>query len=305
MKKPSFLCVLTLAVASIVTTGLAQKSEQQNPLPRHFPTKARFVRETASAGSGGNLIYHKGPVITNAKVVPIYWGPTWGTNGSDNSIATSLTSYIDGGSTGSTPDTSYGLTSEFNVITQYYQTGPSYISQSNLGSAGGALFDSTTPPTNVTDAAVQAEVLKATNNNPRTDTIYEVFLPASSYSSNGSSDSCGGPSLAYCAYHGNFNHNGLDVKYASMPYPSCGGCQTSGFTTTQNFEHFVSHETREAVTDEDGTAWYDRRGYEADDKCAWSPTPFADAAAGLNVDGSAFAFQYEWSNLNSGCIKTR
>jgi hypothetical protein len=305
MKKPSFLFVLTLAVTSIVTTGLARKSEQQNPLPRHFPTKARFVRETATGGAGGNLIYHKGPVITNAKVVPIYWGPAWGTNGSDNSIATSLTRYIDGGSTGSTPDTSYGLTSEFNVITQYYQTGPSYISQSNLGSAGGALFDSTTPPTNVTDAAVQAEVLKATNNNPRTDTIYEVFLPASSYSSNGSSDSCGGPSLAYCAYHGSFNHDGLDVKYASMPYPSCGGCQTSGFTTTQNFEHFVSHETREAVTDEDGTAWYDRRGYEADDKCAWSPTPFADAAAGLNVDGSAFAYQYEWSNLKSGCVKTR
>ena len=90
-----------------------------------------------------------------------------------------------------------------------------------------------------------------------------------------------------------------------MPYPSCSGCQTSGFSATQNIEHFISHETREAVTDPDGTGWWDRRGYEADDKCAWSPAPFADATTGTNIDGTAFAYQYEWSNANSGCIKTR
>jgi len=90
-----------------------------------------------------------------------------------------------------------------------------------------------------------------------------------------------------------------------MPYPSCGGCQTSGFNVTQNFEHFISHETREAVTDPDGNAWYDRRGYEADDKCAWSPTPFQDSSTGTNTDGSAFAYQYEWSNANGGCVQKR
>jgi hypothetical protein len=29
------------------------------------------------------------------------------------------------------------------------------------------------------------------------------------------------------------------------------------------------HETRESVTDSLGTAWFDSKGYEADDKCAW------------------------------------
>ena len=105
-------------------------------------------------------------------------------------------------------------------------------------------------------------------------TIYEVFLPPTSYASFGNYDSCGGPNLVYCAYHSNFSHNGTDVKYASLPYPSCGGCQWTGFTAAQNFEHFACHETREAVTDPDGNAWYDRRGNEADDKCAWSPAPF-------------------------------
>ena len=103
-----------------------------------------------------------------------------------------LTNFIDGN--GST-DLGYGETHEFNVITQYYETGPVYVTESHLGLNSGALYDSSTPPTNVTDADVQAEVLKMTDNSPRTDTVYEVFLPASSYSSDGSYTSCGGPHL--------------------------------------------------------------------------------------------------------------
>jgi len=292
----------------MVPMGLAQdaqKGQKDNPLPRHFPSKQRYVVEFASSGSGGGLVYHNGAVIPTAYVVPIYWGPSWGTNGSDNAMSKSLTNFIDGGTTNTTVDKGYGVTGEYNVITQYYESGSRFIQESNLGSGGGALYDSSTPPQNVTDAAIQAEVLKMTNNAPRTDTIYEVFLPSSSYSSDGTATSCGGPKLTYCAYHGNFAFSGLDVKYGSMPYPNCGGCQSSGFSTTQNFEHFISHETREAVTDPDGTGWYDRRGYEADDKCAWSPTPFTDSSTGVNYDGTAFAYQYEWSNANSGCVKTR
>jgi hypothetical protein len=151
----------------------------------------------------------------------------------------------------------------------------------------------------VTDAAIRGEVNKYISSYGfDSNAIYEVFLPASSYSSNGTSTSCGGPNLQYCAYHGSFTSGTKNVKYASMPYPSCGGCQSSGFSVAQNFEHFISHETREAVTDANGNAWYDRRGYEADDKCAWSPAPFIDGATG-------YAYQYEWSNASSGCAKTR
>jgi len=64
----------------------------------------------------------------------------------------------------------------------------------------------------------------------------------------------------------------------------------------QNQEHFVVHETREAVTDPTGTAWFDSFGNEADDKCAWSPTPF--------IGTGGYAYQYEWSNAAHACVKS-
>jgi hypothetical protein len=247
----------------------------------------------ARPGGGGssNLSYHGGPVLTTAHVVPIFWGPYWG-SGTGADQASSIASYLN----------AYGNSGEYNVITQY-----SFIKQSTLfGSTTSANFDSSTPPQNVTDALVQAEASKyIAANGYDASAIYEVFLPPTSYSSDGThSTSCGGPHLAYCAYHGNFAGTGGDTKYGSMPYPGCGGCQTAGFTATQNIEHFISHETREAVTDPDLNAWFDNSGNEADDKCAWTPTPFGDANVGTNVDGSPFAFQYEWSNATSSCVKT-
>ena len=288
-------CAAVLAFAAVGcspadTIDQSQAEERKldeiyNPLPRHFQTKDNFAKAFAHRSGGSNLSYHGGPTLTNAHVVAIFWGPSWS---SSDPISSSLTRYI----------AAYGNTGEYNVITQY-----SGIQKSSLG--GTAWYDSSTPPTDVTDADVQAEVSKYLSSHAfDASAIYEVFLPKSSYSTNGSSGSCGAPNLQYCAYHGNFSASQGNVKYGSMPYPSCSGC--SGFgSDTQNFEHFIAHETREAVTDADGNAWYDSRGYEADDKCAWTPAPFEDCSTGSNADGTCFAYQYEWSNAVSGCVQTQ
>jgi hypothetical protein len=191
----------------------------------------------------------------------------------------------------------FGTTPEYNVITQYYDTTGNIV-LSNLAAGTPDYFDTSTPPTNVTDATVQSEVLKYLNlgNAFDNNTIYEVFIPSSSYSSDGSGTSCGGPSLSYCAYHGHFSNGGRDIKYAIEPWAGCSGCQSFGNNELDE-DHFVCHETREAVTDPDLSSWFDRSGNEADDKCAWSPTPF--------IGTNGFGYQYEWSNANSGCVKTR
>jgi len=228
-------------------------------------------------GSGSNLVDHGGPVIVAPNVVFIFWGfgnGTSYTSGIQNFRNTGIYNYS-------------------RMLSQYRNAGAS--AAANLGGSANDQFDTTTPPANVTDATVQAEVKKYFHGSYDTSAIYEVVIPPGSYSSDGSSTSCGGPSLAYCAYHGNFS-DGADVKYAILPYPSCGGCQSSGFNDNQNQDHFIIHESREAISDPDLNAWYDRRGNEADDKCAWSPTPFIDNSTG-------FAYQYEWSNAASGCVQ--
>jgi hypothetical protein len=281
---------LSLGVAILVFAGTALAQRVSDLNGNHVqlhPTNenAQNDNEPGWAKPGGgnaqNLIDHGGAVIANAKVVSIFWGPTWSNSqNSDNGVAADLTNFFG----------QFGTSPEYNTITEYR------VNQHDLGRT--AWYDSSTPPTNVTDSILQGEVVKYLSTHTYDgSTVYEVFLPGTSYSSYGSSTSCGGPNLQYCAYHGNFNYNGTDIKYASIPYASCSGCKASGFTLAQNLEHFACHETREAATDADGTAWYDRRGYEADDKCAWSPAPF--------IGTGGFGYQWEWSNLARGCVKTR
>jgi len=233
----------------------------------------------------GNLVNHGGPVITSAKVVLIFWGPTFANAASaDHTYATTLQAFRN----------QFGTTGEYNTITQY-----SGIQLANLGSGTADWFDTSTPPTRVTDSNVQAEVNRyLTTHTFSSSAIYEVVIPSTSYSDDGSgATSCGGPRLSYCAYHSWIGSGTSAKKYSIQPYPSCSGCKVSGWSNVQNQEHFLCHETREAVTDPTGTGWWDTSGAEADDKCAWSPTPF--------IGTNGYGYQYEWSNLSSSCIRTR
>lgn len=281
--------LVCLAVFALATASFAQNIDELNPNKDKDNKHAMQIQGWAKPGGGGaqNLNYHTGaPVIRNAKVVYIFWG----------SFPAGYTSELQAFRN------QFGTTGEYNTITQYYGedavAGFGNIAQSNLGGGTADWFDTSTPPTNVTDALVRGKVQTYLNTHTfDNSTVYEVVIPSGSYSSSGTSTSCGGPSLAYCAYHGHFSYQGNDVKYSIEPFPSCSGCSVSGWTAAQNQEHFVTHETREAVTDPDLNAWYDRQGNEADDKCAWSPSPF--------IGTGGYGYQYEWSNANSGCIRTR
>ena len=276
-------------MAVVAVGAYAQQNIELNVANQHA-----HVKENAAGGGAGSLVFHNGgTVIRNANVVLIFWGPSFATGGADNAYANELRNFRN----------QFGTTGEYNTITQYYGEDPisgyGNIATGSLVGTQADSFDTTTPPTNVTDATVQSEVQRyIAANGVDYNSVYEVFLPSSSYSSDGSSTSCGGPNLAYCAYHSHYvDASGKNVKYSIEPWPGCSGCSVAGFTLAQNQEHFVCHESREAVTDALGNAWFDHRGYEADDKCAWSPTPF--------IGTGGFGYQYEWSNANGGCIRTR
>jgi hypothetical protein len=280
-----FALVMSCGLAAVAANAASDAQVVKKPfadLDHVVYSTARGV-EKPSVSLLANLTNHGGTVLTSAKVVYIFWGPSFATGGADNAYATTLQAYRN----------QFGTTPEYNTITQY-----SGILLSNLGSGTADWFDTSTPPTNVTDAKVQGEVnLYLTTHTFNASTIYEVVIPSTSYSSSGTSTSCGGPSLAYCAYHGWIGSGSSAKKYSIQPWPGCSGCKVSGWSNVQNQEHFMCHETREAVTDPTGTTWYDSSGNEADDKCAWTPTPF--------IGTGGYAYQYEWSNLTSSCVKTR
>ena len=245
-------------------------------------TPARGVK--LPVAEKANITNHGGPIIANARVVFIFWGPSFNNAASpDWQYARTLQAFRN----------QFGSTGEYRTVNQY---------GTNSGSLVGSqadLFDTSTPPTNVTDSVVRSKVNSylSTHGGNNSSTVYEVVIPRTSYSSSGSSTSCGGPGLAYCAYHSWIGSGSSATKYSIEPYPSCSGCQVSGWSDVQDAEHFVCHETRETVTDPTGSTWFDSSGAEADDKCAWSPTPF------LGTGG--YGYQYEWSNSNGGCVKVK
>jgi hypothetical protein len=276
--------VLALSCGLLAAAAYAAPGEKPSDKPFADADHVVYMqtRDAVRLPTKSQLTYHGGAVLTSAKLVFIFWGPNFNNAASpDYAYARTLQAFRN----------QYGTTGEYNVITQY-----SGIQLTNLASGTADMFDTTTPPANVTDAKVQAEVTKyLTTNTYNSSTVYEVVIPSTSYSSSGGSTSCGGPSLAYCAYHGSYSGSHGTTIYAIEPYPSCSGCQVSGWTPVQNVEHFVCHETREAVTDPVNAWWDGTTGEEADDKCAWSPTPFLSGGYG---------YQYEWSNSARGCVKT-
>jgi hypothetical protein len=246
-----------------------------------------------AATAGAQITYHGGPVIVSAKVVNIFWGPSFVTGGADFLYAQSLIGFRN----------QFGTNHEYNVITQYYQVVGGvrqFIQLSNLAAGTTDWFDTSLPPANVTDTIARNEIRAyLATHAVDASTIYQLFLPASSYSSFGTATSCGGPGLSFCAYHSTFSlvTGSTAVKYAVQPYESCSACQVSGWSAAQNEEHFVAYTTRASVTDPLRNAWYDNAtGIEMDDKCLWSPAPFLDGGLG---------YPYEWSNLAGGCVKWR
>src|SRR5438445_400978 len=74
--------------------------------------------------------------------------------------------------------------------------------------------------------------------------------------------------------------------YANQPYTmtvpaACGSGQSPNGNDADSTINVVSHEHNESITDPFGTAWYDRRGYENGDKCAWN----FGTALGTNANG--------------------
>ena len=267
------------------------------PAAVHSPhdTQATFVSSgssvyPASYGSG-NLIDHGGNVMNMPNFYAIYWNSAVA-----SSTATSLGWATIESQISAFVGTFLNGLADYNIVGQYAVRG------SNPAPGSGFLHDKVDiKPTqsNIKDSGIQSYLTGLFNSGAvpvNANTLYGVYFPAGMRVMLQGGSSC----TSFCGYHSHFNYGGVQIKYAVFPYPNCSGCKLSSLTVADMLTIVSSDEIREAATDpgdSNSNAWYDKVGYEADDKCAWHNLYQLNRSAGLN-----FWVQPEYSNNDTGCV---
>src|SRR4029079_6282001 len=116
---------------------------------------------------------------------------------------------------------------------------------------------------------------------------------------------------SYCGWHTHGSIAGADIKYAFVGNPGANSACSMQTSVSPNnnvgadaMASIVAHELEETATDPDLNAWWDTRGYENADKCAWTfGSTYAVAngsLANMTLGGLNFLIQRNWVNASGG-----
>jgi hypothetical protein len=262
---------------------------------RHAPVRRRRRRPRACRLEGlerrqllTGVTYQGGPLINNAAVETVFLGQAWTSDPSLSQNAAQLNqffSYLTG-------------SSYMDLLAQYgtAQAGPighgSFVGQVNIPqNVWRRTTVSDTTIQNVLDSEIGSGAIAA----PSGNSLLFVFTPPNIVVSQGGSRSNGFPE-GFAGYHNSFvDSTGQLVRYAVIPDP-IGNDQVAGLTAFQQQTAASSHELAEAITDPDGTSWWDNTndataGYEIGD--------FADLSKNT-VYLNGYAVEELWSNVTRG-----
>jgi hypothetical protein len=300
------------------TPDFAQQSSREFAQRHVFHVKSYYANTlNGNSGKGTGIYYHGGPLLISAtNVAAVYWanaliytgGPTPGTFGSatqDNSLVGFFLRNLGG-------------SPRFNINTTYYDGTGAHV-QNVVNYTQTWANNQYQVPSNgqsVSDGNMVAMLQYGFNQGYLTydpTTLYAIFTP-------GTVNLGGGFGTQYCAYHtyGTVTVNGAArrVLYTAMPYDYAYPNACTNGTASPNGDpgadaevNTLTHEIEETTTDMYLNAWYDRRGYENADKCAWTwGTTYRTANGGLanvKVGGKDFLVQQNWVNAGSGgCAKS-
>ena len=276
---------------------------------------AEAASRNAPKGGGTGIYYHGGPVLQSAtNVVAVYWagstiysgGPAASTTGTGTQDGSLVGYFL----------RNLGGSSYFNINHTY--TDGSGTPIANVVNYTGFWANNVSAPsgtTSVSDAQMLAMLESGFNGGKisyNASTLYAIFT-------SGQVNLGGGFGTQYCAYHyhGTVTIGGVSktVLYAAMPYDYAypGAC-TNG-TASPNGDpgadaevNTLAHEVEETTTDMMGNAWFDRRGYENADKCAWTwggTFSSGGGVANITIGTKNFLVQQNWVNAgNGGCAKS-
>jgi hypothetical protein len=223
--------------------------------------------------------------------VPVFWGSSWKNSLFTGDKISGLDTVYSG--VGGTP---YARTNS------EYTDGSGNVNTTNISKGTDVLDFSSTPSGAPSTTQVLQEVARVTNNHPIANAYYPVY-----------SDQPRG-SAGYCAWHSSGTINGIQVQFGFFfnldqdlgcdPGAPASLGHSQGLSALANVS---GHELSEMLTDPQLNAWYDQRGSENSDKCAWT---FSGTVA---IGGQNWKIQGNWSNAaantnsgyaNGGCIQT-
>lgn len=258
----------------------------------------RQVHNFARPGGGGTngIKYNGGPIMTGTPNVYVIWYGNWSGNSAVNLITTLLSNI--------------GPSPYYNINTTYYNGAGTHLSNSIHDAKSSS--DAYSQGTVLSDAniatIVQAKIAAGAFPSD-TNGLYMVLTSADV---NESSGFC----TQYCGWHTHGTILGSDIKYAFVGNPdrcpsSCAAQATgpNGSGGGDGMASIVAHELEEATSDPDLNAWYDRRGAENADKCAWTFGTESTASNGslynMVIGGVQFLIQQNWVNAAGGyCAKS-
>jgi len=284
------------ASTAVGTTEQSMEGAELRPNGRGHGTVEGHAR--TSGGTTVAITYHKGPVMLGTINVYYIWYGNWASN-TGTTILTDLAQNLGG-------------SPYWNINTTYYNA--SNVHLSNSVAYAGSTTDAYSLGTALTDANIQTIVSSAITSGRLPLDINGVYFVLTSADVNATSGFC----TQYCGWHTHGTISGLDVKYSFVGNPD--RCPTScAATTTANSPNgnlgadgmasIISHELEETATDPDLNAWYDRKGAENADKCAWTfGTTYTTSTGGLanmKLGARDFLIQQNWVNSGNGfCAKS-
>jgi hypothetical protein len=256
--------------------------------------------QTKSRSSCTNgICYHGGPVLGGTPTIYYIWYGNWasGPAASDSSATvTLLDSFIDnlGGSL-------------YEHINSTYSISGSSITDALAHTDSADVYDSYSQGASFGDAGVQAIVAAKINSGALPMNTNAVYFVLTSSDVNETSGFC----TQYCGWHTHATIAGADIKYAFVGNPDRCPSACEAQTTSPNnnsgadgMASIIAHEQEEAISDPDLNAWYDRRGQENADKCAWTFGTESTASNGslynIVLGGKQYLIQQNWLNANGG-----
>ncbi len=272
------------------------------PMPEQAVAKGQQPSGQAAPGAktGNGINYRGGPVMTNPLHIYFIWYGNWSTNTTAQTLLPYLASNI-------------GASPYFRINTTYNNGASTPIPvTTDVTMAGTAV--TTYPYGNaLSDSQIRQVVIDAMNSKALPTDSDGLYFVLTSADVNATSGFC----TKYCGWHTYFTANvggtNKAFKYSFIGdvtrcLASCAAqsASPSGNPGADGMASILAHELEEAATDPQLNAWYDSRGYENADKCAWTFGSTYAAANGslanmkLGPNNTDFLIQRNWVNANGG-----